>query len=239
MTTLVEKENFMSENNKRRLAKDVVRIIKNPLNDHGIYYKHDDTNMLKGYALIIGPTDTIYEGGYYLFEFNYTTNYPYEPPKLKYLTNDGKTRFNPNLYRNGKVCISILNTWKGEQWTSCQNINTILLTLVTLFHNKPLLNEPGITEKYKWFDNYNKILTYKNFEVAIYKIINKEILTYEKTYKLFYDIMKKHFLQNKEDILKRIQDKCSLDEKEFYVSIYSMTNVLYYKKLYENINSLT
>ena len=49
---------------------------------------------------------------------------------LNYLTNDGKTRFNPNLYRNGKVCISLLNTWKGEQWTSCQTIESILLSLV-------------------------------------------------------------------------------------------------------------
>ena len=63
------------------------------------------------------------------------------------MTCDGATRFHPNLYRNGKVCLSILNTWKGEQWTSCQTIRSILLTLITLFHNKPLLNEPGFTEK--------------------------------------------------------------------------------------------
>ena len=54
-----------------RLVHDVKDIIKNPLTDHGIYYHHDDGDMLKGYALIIGPSETIYEGGFYLFRFKY------------------------------------------------------------------------------------------------------------------------------------------------------------------------
>ena len=31
----------------------------------------------------------------------------------------GTVRFNPNLYQNGKVCLSLLGTWSGgvdEQW---------------------------------------------------------------------------------------------------------------------------
>ena len=68
------------------------------------------------------------------------------------------------LYRNGKVCLSVLNTWRGEGWTSCQTIRSVLLILVTLFHNKPLLNEPGITEKHRSFIPYNKIITYRNVE---------------------------------------------------------------------------
>ena len=81
----------------------------------------------------------------FFFKFRYPDDYPYSPPHVEFLTNNDKVRFNPNLYRNGKVCISILNTWTGPQWSSCQNISSVLLTLVTLFHNKPLLNEPGLT----------------------------------------------------------------------------------------------
>ena len=61
----------MNRKNQKRLAKDVIDIIKNPLHDNGIYYKHDEDDMLKGYALIIGPEDTIYNYGYYLFQFNF------------------------------------------------------------------------------------------------------------------------------------------------------------------------
>ena len=50
----------LSKNTIKRLLQDVKQIIKNPLNDNGIYYIHDDTDMLKGYALIIGPEDTPY-----------------------------------------------------------------------------------------------------------------------------------------------------------------------------------
>ena len=148
--------------NLRRLVKDVSNIIKSPLDDQGIYYSHSEDNLLEGHALIFGPEDTIYANGCYFFKFDYPTDYPFTPPKVTYLTNNGTTRFNPNLYRNGKVCISLLNTWKGEQWTSCQTISTILLTLTTLFHNKPLLNEPGITEKHQHFTQYNNIIECDN-----------------------------------------------------------------------------
>ena len=60
--------NFViSKKNLKRLLKDVAEIIKNPLNDEGIYYVHDETDMFKGYAMIIGPEGTPYEGGYYFF----------------------------------------------------------------------------------------------------------------------------------------------------------------------------
>ena len=109
------KKEFMPAKNQKRLLRDVAKMIKNPLTDNGIYYVHDSENMLKGYAIIFGPDDSLYRYGCYMFEFTYPTDYPFVPPKVTYLTNDGKTRFNPNLYRNGKVCISLLNTWKGEQ----------------------------------------------------------------------------------------------------------------------------
>jgi len=191
----------MNKTNQKRLLKDVVEIIKNPIEDNGIYYKHDENNMLRGYALVMGPKDSLYNYGYFLFEFNFPKNYPYSPPILKYLTNNGHTRFHPNLYRSGKVCLSILNTWRGEQWTSCQTIRTILLTLVTLFHNKPLLNEPGITEKYKDFKKYNDIIRYENYNTAILSVLNKKNITSE-LYDLFKDIIEKKFIENKKDIEK-------------------------------------
>jgi len=59
MSVIISKETI------NRLLKDIKQIIKNPLVDEGIYYIHDDTDMMKGYAMIIGPTDTPYFGGFY------------------------------------------------------------------------------------------------------------------------------------------------------------------------------
>ena len=166
-----KKKEFISTSTQKRLLRDVSSIMKEPLTDQGIYYIHDEEDILKGYAMIFGPSDTPYHHGVYFFNLEFPNNYPYTPPKLTYLTNDGKTRFNPNLYRNGKVCLSILNTWKGEQWTSCQSIRTILLTLVTVLNKNPLINEPGVALTNPQVKIYNKIIKYKNFEVSILNVL--------------------------------------------------------------------
>ena len=48
----------MNIGNKKRLVKDIASIIKEPLTEQGIYYIHDEENMLEGYALIIGQEDS-------------------------------------------------------------------------------------------------------------------------------------------------------------------------------------
>ncbi len=87
----------MNNININRLAKDIKNIIKDPIDN--IYYKHDEDNILRGYAMIIGPENTPYQDGYYFFEFNFPEEYPFLPPVIKYYTNDGHTRFNPNYYK--------------------------------------------------------------------------------------------------------------------------------------------
>ncbi len=157
-----------------------------------------------------------------MFEFNYPTEYPFVPPKVTYLTNDGTTRFNPNLYRNGKVCISLLNTWKGEQWTSCQTIKSILLSLVSLLHNEPLLNEPGIKKTHRDFDQYNSIIQYKNYEVAILGVLCGSILP--PNFIGFSPIIKKYLSEKKDSIIKEVNRliDSSQDKQEFRTGMYSM-----------------
>lgn len=218
-----------------RLLHDVKHIIKNPLIDNGIYYVHDDDDLLKGYALIIGPSDTPYFGGNYFFEFTYPYNYPHSPPKVTYCTNGDNIRFNPNLYTSGKVCISILNTWRGEQWTSCQTISTLLLTLCTLLCVDPLLNEPGITKTHKDFVNYTKIIEYKNIDIAILKIIK----SYPKKFDIFYPNVKENFLKNSDKIVKYLEEKMTNTEVcMLATNLYSMSCTIDYKKLHNEYISV-
>ena len=216
----------------------VIDIMKNPLENDGIFYKHDENDMLHGFALIIGPADTIYNYGYFFFEFHYPKDYPYSPPKVKYYTNNYNIRFHPNLYRNGKVCLSLLNTWRGEQWTSCQSIKTILLTLITLFHNKPLLNEPGITEKYKYFNDYNNIIRFQNYNVAIHEVLTKKIC--ENFCDIFSNEINKTFEKNKKIILEKLEllkIAHSEDALHLDVPLYSMYKLsLDYNLLFNKFN---
>lgn len=77
----------------------------------------------------------------YLFSVKIPDDYPFQPPKVKHLTTDGVFRTNPNLYANGKVCLSILGTWSGPGWTQILTLRTVLLSIQTLFCEDPLQNE--------------------------------------------------------------------------------------------------
>jgi len=202
----------MAESNKiikketiQRLLKDVKQIIKHPLTDNGIYYSHDETDMLKGYAMIVGPADTPYFGGFYFFEFNFPDDYPFSPPKVTFKTNDGLTRYNPNLYKCGKVCVSILNTWTGDKWSSCQTINSILLTLCSLLNESPLENEPGLSKTSKDFVPYQKSIEFSNINFAICDIINLSKHKIPNPFQLFYSFMKEHFVKNYDKLLEFVE----------------------------------
>lgn len=218
-----------------RLLKDVRQMIKHPLTDNNIYYIHDDTDILKGYALIIGPSGTPYFGGFYFFEFIYPFDYPFSPPKVKYMTNDGVTRFNPNLYKCGKVCISLLNTWRGEQWTSCQSIRTVLLTLCTLLCKDPLLNEPGVSNTHQDFNKYTQIVEHSNIKIAVCDIVNKKNGVYNDKFDIFYTYVKENFLKNYDNFLqfvdKKISSEVFKEKPSLYTSYYTMNVIIDYESL--------
>ena len=220
-----------------RLLKDVKEIMKKPLTSNGIYYVHDDVNMLKGYAMIMGPEDTPYFGGYYFFEFDYPVDYPHSPPKVKYCTNGENIRFNPNLYKCGKVCISILNTWRGDQWSSCQTISTLLLTLCTLLCKDPILNEPGVSTSNPDFKKYTEIIEFYNIKVAICDLIEKKPTVFLPFFDLFFQYMKDNFIKNYDNILHFVEDKKNdpTNGRLVRTNMYALSHVIDYKLLHNKL----
>ena len=233
MTTFITKDTI------NRLLKDIKQIYKNPLTENGIYYIHDDTDMLKGYALIIGPSDTPYFGGNYFFEFVYPNDYPHTPPKVTYCTNGNNIRFNPNLYVCGKVCISLLNTWRGEQWTSCQTISTVLLTLCTLLCKDPLLNEPGVSKGHYDMNNYDEIIQFANLDIAVCDIITKKDGVFLPFFDYFYPFVKENFNKNFDNLLEFAEKKktqFNSETKSFKTGFYTMNVIVDYNKIIKKLN---
>jgi ubiquitin-protein ligase len=135
----------------------------------------DPTDITKVRAVIFGPDDTPYEGGIYLLSLNFSDRYPFVPPTVKFETIDGSVRFNPNLYQEGKVCLSILGTWQGPPWQPSQTLTSILLSIQSLLSENPLVNEPG-RETLKPTDDkcikYNLYLKYHTIRLAIMQVVN-------------------------------------------------------------------
>jgi ubiquitin-conjugating enzyme E2 Z len=233
MSVVISKESI------QRLLKDVKQIMKNPLTENGIYYIHDDTNVLKGYAMIVGPGDTPYFGGNYFFEIDYPATYPHNPPRIKYCTNGNNVRFNPNLYKCGKVCVSLLNTWKGEQWTSCQTISTVLLTLCTLLCENPLLNEPGVTMTHNDLTPYNEIIEYANLDIAVCDIVSKKEGVYLDFFANFDPFIKENFIKNYDKLLVVANKKLEVFKKPtlFRTGFYTMNINVDYQKLIEKMEN--
>jgi ubiquitin-protein ligase len=225
----------MQMQHQHRLLKDIKQIMKHPLTDNGIYYFHDDANMMKGYAMIVGPADTPYFGGYYFFKFDFPLDYPFSPPKVTYMTNDGLTRYNPNLYIEGKVCVSVLNTWDGDKWSACQTVTSILLTLCSLLNESPLVNEPGQTKKSADFIPYQKSIEFSNINFAICEMVNKKHIP--KPFQLFYPFIKSNFIKNYDKLMQFIETRCiSVSVTEtVQVSIYRMKTTIDYNHLKEKV----
>lgn len=169
----------------RRLTRERDLLCRDSLDAHGIYVHFDNTESHKAVALIVGPEDTPYAGGPYLFHFTFPNSYPLRPPQVKFMTSDNRVRFNPNLYVNGKVCLSILGTWQGPSWTSACTFRTTLLSIQSLLNSQPLQNEPGYeNDTGRQSKLYSNLVRYENVAVAalqLAKPLNKCLVPLQET----------------------------------------------------------
>ncbi len=230
---MTEKPSYMPSY-KSRLMKDCQRSQEELMKQQGIYYEPDPTNIYKGYALIEGPTNTPYEGSLLFFSFHFPHDYPFSPPKVMFLTSDGYTRFHPNLYKEGKVCLSILGTYPGPSWSGTQSLCSILLSLLGLLDDNPLTHEPYfedislLDERTK---SYADLVEYNLAQLMIQTIRSYELDPENHPWFLFSETL--------EDILPRIKVKLSqkiLEKKKYPDRLwgnvtYGMEGRSFWKKL--------
>ncbi|KAL4444357.1 hypothetical protein ABPG75_012094 [Micractinium tetrahymenae] len=118
-----------------------------------VFVVADEANSNLWKALITGPENTPYCGGCFLFDIYFPPDYPRIPPKVEIrTTGGGSVRFNPNLYQEGKVCLSLLGTWqggRGESWNA--EYSTVLQVLISIqsliLVDEPWYNEPGYEQR--------------------------------------------------------------------------------------------
>jgi ubiquitin-conjugating enzyme E2 G1 len=97
----------------------------------------DDSNVFEWNVTIIGPPDTLYDGGFFNAIMSFPSNYPNSPPQLRFTSE----MWHPNVYPDGRVCISILHApgddpngyeLASERWSPVHTVETILLSVISM-----------------------------------------------------------------------------------------------------------
>jgi len=132
----------------------------------------DESNIFEWKVYIEGPGETDYEGGIFQALMTFPKGYPYEPPSLKF-TSDF---WHPNVYKDGKVCISILHApgedetsgeRPEERWLPTQTPETILLSVISLLSD-PNISSPANVDASVEFRKKKK-----DFSKRVKKLVEK------------------------------------------------------------------
>lgn len=220
----------------KRLTKEIVDAQAENMRNSGIYYWFDEADVTQGRALIIGPKDTPYAFCPLLFQFKLPPDYPFNPPAAKFLTCDGSTRFHPNLYVEGKVCLSILGTWNGPKWSAVMNISTVLSSIQSLLEANPITNEPG-WEKYT-LEN-PKAANYANFvQARIVELSFRDLLRWRRketppAWAEFQDVLNEIGEGLVQSLWSLIQEKAQKGDVTYSGLPYSLSGVTGWKRMLE------
>lgn len=102
-----------------------------------------DDNLYNWTASIIGPDSSPYKGGIFKLEINFPEDYPFNPPKIRFVTKI----YHCNINTSGGICLDILK----DQWSPALTISKILLSICSLMDDPnpddPLM--PEIANLYK------------------------------------------------------------------------------------------
>ena len=211
---------FYGERLNKIIPKTIMRIMSEfsslkkdlPINwDSSIVMRicQKNTNLIS--FIIVGPKDTPYHNGLFEFHAYFPDGYPAVIPKVLINTTDnGKVRFNPNLYSNGKVCLSLLGTWqgeKGESWIpEISSFFQVLISIQSLILvDDPYFNEPGYEKTMNTVDGkkhsslYNDNIRYETVRVAMIGMLKNKVEGYE-------TFIEQHFKFKKDEII-QIVDK--------------------------------
>eukprot|EP01117_Protostelium_nocturnum_P012935 TRINITY_DN4792_c0_g1_i1.p1 TRINITY_DN4792_c0_g1~~TRINITY_DN4792_c0_g1_i1.p1 ORF type:complete len:157 (+),score=38.03 TRINITY_DN4792_c0_g1_i1:46-516(+) len=94
----------------------------------------DDDDLLHWKGLIHGPPGTPYESGIFQLDITIPTQYPLEPPRVRFATKV----FHPNVhFKSGEICLDVL---KGA-WSAVFTLQSVCRNVIALLES-PEPNSP-------------------------------------------------------------------------------------------------
>ena len=125
----------------------------------------NDDDLFLWNIVFEGPEDTLYEGGYFKATLKFPDDYPNNPPVMNFISK----MWHPNIYPDGKVCISILHPpgtdqfnqqeSAEERWRPILGVEAILISVISML-NDPNIDSPANLDASVQFksdkEGYNK-----------------------------------------------------------------------------------
>ncbi|PYI06151.1 hypothetical protein BO78DRAFT_397563 [Aspergillus sclerotiicarbonarius CBS 121057] len=117
-------------------------------------------------GLIVLNPDSLYYGGYFKAIMKFPSNYPYSPPEFRFV----RPLFHPNIYKDGKLCISILHApgedemsgeLASERWSPAQRVESVLISILSLLDDAEISSPANVDASVmlrKDPDQYNSIV---------------------------------------------------------------------------------
>lgn len=244
----VAKKNPLTALSQKRLMfelHDLAKLL--PVNyESSILLYVNEVNIKLMRCVIIGPEKTPYENGWFEFDL-LCDDYPNRPPHTTYLTRfpgqdnhtlDSEYKFNPNIYADGSICLSLLGTFKANSSAEGWNpeISTLLQLFLSLqtsmFVEKPFFNE-GPNQKYYGTDEGEKLSREMNERIQ-YLVMKVAIVEQLKRKDYFlYDVIKMHFKYKKHDILKTCEEWSQKAQSQYKQKIIQILTEI--KKVFEEL----
>jgi ubiquitin-conjugating enzyme E2 G1 len=119
------------------LRRQFVELAKNPPDGVSVGLGDDD-NIFLWELLIVGPSETLYEGGFFRCKLEFPNDFPNMPPVMTF-TNK---MWHPNVYEDGKVCISILHPPGDDatnsletseiRWRPILGVESIIISVISM-----------------------------------------------------------------------------------------------------------
>jgi len=182
----------------------------------GVYVRAFENRLDLLKVMIIGPAGTPYEDGVFVLDVYLPPDYPQMVPQVYYRSVG--SQLNPNLHKDGTVCLSLLGTWSGkgvEAWQPhASNILQVVVSIQGLILGTP---HPYYLEAgYDKFRDTSAGLHHSRlYNETVFLLTVQAMILYMKNHPYpFEELVRNHFIQRADAIVNRCNSYLKSPDEE-------------------------
>ncbi|CAO1348564.1 unnamed protein product [Diamesa hyperborea] len=126
----------MSSQSEKRLKKELMELIKNPIPGLKVDEESVSQNLSQWLIEIMGAEDTLFASETFILEFKFNNKYPFDSPQVQF-TGDNIPE-HPHVYSNGHICLSILT----DDWSPALSVQSVCLSITSMLRYMTFINIP-------------------------------------------------------------------------------------------------